>query len=482
MGQTPKTLEEKVWDLFTHGAYEDCVAIGNAAAPTLLDKLKSQDATLTNNVSRTRENLINILGQIAGDESRQRKIILEQRHAGPLDPDIEQALRTRKDVADHIADCLADREAGVRVAAINALLKIREPGVGAQLLPMLDDESAAVRVTAIQALDEIAYQDAIPGLMDKLGDRTWYVADEFLSALPAVRVCDHAFKALLNFDENTGLAAFQRAFIDGDRLLKAHAVEGLKEIKRRITDKAVKAPLVSAYRHPLNANTRIPDPEGEKVIFWDDVVVSIEQQGITKKLGELTSDTSPVIEEGLLAKFLEERKRLLLHELPDQAFNSEAEAELAELQSLLRFQWQRPIGCHGVQGLGAIRTSAAIRLLMSALESPEPAICADAISELGRWLGDFPDSGWGRHELILMTPEVEQLRDVTIDKLIGLLENKTFQVQDRIQADALVGMGIEILSIGECAAEALAVSGTDTAKAALDSWKGFNNRGMLPPT
>lgn len=470
LGQEPKAIEEKACLLVARGEYEACVEFGNAAIPTLLKHLQSQRNGSTDKVSQVRERLINVLGTILGDREEQRKLVRAKRHVGRLSPDIEQLLLTRMNVATHIAEYLTDEDVGVRVAAINALEKIREPNVGAQLLPLLDDENAKVRVTTIHTLEDVGHRYAIPDLMGKLGDRSLYVADESLSPLPAYRVCDQALKTLLNFGEKTALDALWSAFIDGDNLLRAHAVDGLQEIKRRIEDKSAKTPPFSVYRHPLHANTRIPVPDSEKVASWDEVVVVIEQQGITKLLGELSSDTSPVIEEGLLPTFLEENERLLLHDSPDQAFDSETEAAWAKFQGLLRFQWQRPIGCHGIQGLSMIRTPEAIRLLLNALESSEPDICTDAISALGKWLGDFPDSGWGRHELVHMTPEIEQLRDVTLEKLIGLLQNKTLQVQDSVNVDELVGMGLEVLSIGECAAEALAVSGTEAAESALRSW------------
>lgn len=466
-GQVPKTVEEKGSFLVANGDYEACVALGNAAVPALLKHLQSPSNDPIVKVSQTRERLINILGKILGNEEEQRTLLRLTRRGGNVET--EELMRARTNAVTHIAEYLTDEDVGVRLAAINALQKIREPNVGALLLPMLDDENTKVRVTTIHALEEIGYRDAIPGLMGKLGDRSIYVADESPSPLPAYRVCDQVLKTLLSFGEKTSLDALWSAFNGGDNLLRAHAVDGLQEIKRRIEDKSVKTPRVSAYRHPLFANTRIPVPDSEKVVSWDEVVVVIEQQGITKLLGELSSDTSPVIEEGLLPTFLEENERLLLHDSPYQAFDSETEAELAKLQGLLRFQWQRPIGCHGIQGLSAIRTPEAIRLLLNALESSEPAICTDAVYALGKWLGDFPDSGWGCHELVRMTPEIEQLRDVILDKLIGLLQNKTLQVQDNANVDVLVGLGIEILSIGECAAEALAVSGTQAAKSALES-------------
>lgn len=120
-------------------------------------------------------------------------------------------------------------------------------------------------------------------------------------------------------------------------------------------------------------------------------------------------------------------------------------------------------------------------MLLSALENQNPRIRGGAVDAFGLWLADFSDSGKTQNEPIRITPEIEQLRDTAISKIIGLLSDETMAVQDMDIVNVTLEMGIEFPSIHDCATIALTLSGTDAAQSALESWKGFEGRELLPP-
>jgi HEAT repeat protein len=297
--------------------------------------------------------------------------------------------------------------------------------------------------------------------MSKLDNKTYHVDLPLISMLPIARLCDYALRTLPRCSDKASINAIHRALADGDNLLKAHAVEALGEIKRNIKGKEP-----YAYIPPesfFNSEIHIPDENGEKVVFWDEVVVSIEEQGITKLLGRLTLDTSPVIEENLSAVLLKEEEKQWLEAVQtEQVDSEEIEALWHDFRQNLMDLWRLPLGYYGVQGLSEIRTPQAIQFLLSALDNPTPIIRAAATGALSSWLCDFPDSGWSRggSETVRITSESERLRDVAVTKLIDLLHD-----------DTILDMSVELSRISDLAARALKFSGRDAAKSALELWR-----------
>jgi HEAT repeat protein len=82
---------------------------------------------------------------------------------------VKKSQSSQKALAD-LLERSRERDASVRVAALEALAKIDHPGVLDTMIRALSDKNPTVRVTAVESLGTLNYEQSVPQLIDRLAD------------------------------------------------------------------------------------------------------------------------------------------------------------------------------------------------------------------------------------------------------------------------------------------------------------------------
>lgn len=343
------------------------------------------------------------------------------------DAEYQQLVR---DVAHEISLCLNDEVPAVRLAAIEALTLIKDIDANSTIIRLLKDEKLFIRAKAAESLGIQVYKAAIPDLFLLLPDKNptltldgieWL--ENFQLPLPIIRVCDFAFRALMNFDDETILLTLRQSLTEADPLLKAYVCRSIDRVK-----------------------------------------AASDREAFTSDLGNLLVDNSPVIDDKLVSELLESIFSQLSERI-NVKINEEVLKAFDEIASGFRRSAEVPVCCHAVIALSTIGTPDAIRHLLTAIDNLDSFTRGLIIDALGDWLRNFPDSGWSsRHEITDIDPAIENLRLNVIARLIPLLND-----------DTIFHESGETIRICDIAAQSLSLSGNDKAKLAVEQWQ-ENNR------
>lgn len=467
-------------------AQSSLIQIGDDAVTPLLSVLDKN--------TRTTVAAINTLGSICQHvpDTWRGKRKLQHPHFDPMDyspemkaADAEKERQQRlweqekqelgKKVAHQIVPFLRSPIEDVQLAAIQAIKLIQESETLKLLVSLLKDANPTVRARVATALGELEYSESISEIQLLLSDTSSVSIAEGIAQslkflllglpvileLPVVRVCDYAFQALLNFEQQILIQTIHQVLLEGDNLLKAHAMESFKRIYDDSTFES--ANNHTSYRKPLN--TRLHKLLNTSKHDWQIFLKQITDTGITNQLKELLTDSSPMADENMASDWANSFYDFCVvsaeNTIPDEELQG-----LRDTISQLQFFWSLPVGYYAVQALSVIGTPKSIQLILSAITSPIIHIRAAAIKELSSWLRVFPDSGWSTsRSTVAITEETELLREQVIDQLIALLKDDTTVEQDDGR----------IIYICELAAEALYHSRVDHAVKAVEAWQKDRN-------
>jgi HEAT repeat protein len=136
---------------------------------------------------------------------------------------------------------LEDREASVRVSALESLANIDHPSVFDAVVKALSDRNSTVRVTAAEGLGQLKDKEGVPYLLDKLTDSNYEVRMRAAESLGILLKCRNSprplVKLLQDTDELVRITAAEVLGAIGDQ-------KALPQLRIAIQDSS---PLVRSY-------------------------------------------------------------------------------------------------------------------------------------------------------------------------------------------------------------------------------------------
>ncbi len=270
-----------------------------------------------------------------------------------------------------VRGALADESSLVRQQAVLALGRLRDPEAAEDLLVLLEDADGDPRLcfAAVRALGQIRNAAAVPRLLPLLADSRKGLRIAAVEALGQIRAAA-AVQPLLEILRDT------------DRNLRRAAAEALGEIG----DPQAAAPLVVALEDEhwsvrcaaaaAVARLRSPKAVPALVLRLDDADATVRRAAVSA-LGEIADPRSAshllsaLSDAALQATAAEALRRLGTSALPEMERAFEAEGTERDVKRLL------------IELAGRFEDAAARRLLLSALDDPDPAVRVEAAQALG---------------------------------------------------------------------------------------------------